>query len=135
VSCITPSYTPLHRVPRHDMSGYNYNKTTVHEDKLNEWLGAPISGDLQDVAGIGPKNEQLLASGEGDNQIETSHQLIGKYLSLKAKNVDSKTHCDAFYFWLKAKGVNAGRNNIVLAIAERCECFFPGIYEGDIYQT
>ena len=45
-------------------------------------------------------------------------QLIGKYLTLKTTN-NVKEHQDAMYQWLKAVGVNAGRNNIILSLAEK----------------
>jgi hypothetical protein len=64
---------------------------------------------------------------EDENKVETTHQLIGKFLSFKSKGVDSVTHCDAFYLWLAGLGINSNRGNIALAMAEKCELFLPGI--------
>ena len=42
-------------------------------------------------------------------------------------------HCDRFYYWLQHKGVNAGRNNVVKALGDKCEVFMPGIYDESVY--
>ena len=87
------------------------------------------------VPGIGPANVKLLAATDKvEESITTTYQLIGKFLSLKAANTTCVEHCDMFYYWLQAKGVNAGRNNIVLAIAEKCEVFLPGCYDASQYE-
>mmetsp|Transcript_28122 Transcript_28122/g.94727 ORF Transcript_28122/g.94727 Transcript_28122/m.94727 type:complete len:123 (+) Transcript_28122:65-433(+) len=113
--------------------GYNFKKTTIQENKLADWLRVPVTSDLQQIPGIGPANEIKLKDGTGDDVVETCHQLIGKFLSFKGTGVTSKEHCDAFYYWLQAKGVNSGRNNVVLAIAEKTELFFPGTYDPSVY--
>lgn len=63
--------------------------------------------------------------------ITNTYQLIGKYLSLKASGV--KHHQDAMYVWLKSIGVNSGRNNIILALAEKCDVFMHDLYDSRIY--
>ena len=79
-------------------------------------------------------NVKLLnATDKVDEAITTTYQLIGKFLSLKAAGTTPVEHCDMFYYWLQAKGVNAGRNNIVLGIAEKCEVFLPGCYDAAAY--
>ena len=60
-----------------------------------------------------------------------THQLIGKFLSLKTENVQD--HMDAFYAWLADTGVSAHRNNVTLALAEKCDIFIPGIYDASLY--
>lgn len=116
------------------MSGYNPGKTRIQEDTLATFLRQPVSEDLQTVPGIGPANAKLLAGGEGGDAVETVHQLIGKFLALKGPGVTPVEHCDAFWYWLQARGVNAGRNNIVLAIAEKVEVFMPGLYDAAAYE-
>mmetsp|Transcript_20685 Transcript_20685/g.61702 ORF Transcript_20685/g.61702 Transcript_20685/m.61702 type:complete len:122 (-) Transcript_20685:76-441(-) len=115
--------------------GYSAKKTKINEDKLADWLREQVSGDLQQIPGIGPAAVKLLAAEDKvpDSCVETTHQLIGVFLKLKKADVTPVEHCDMFYYWLQAKGINAGRNNIVLAIAEKCEVFFPGCYDANAY--
>mmetsp|Transcript_323 Transcript_323/g.850 ORF Transcript_323/g.850 Transcript_323/m.850 type:complete len:115 (+) Transcript_323:87-431(+) len=113
------------------MAGYNPNNTRVQEDTLATFLRQPVGDDLQAVPGIGPANARIMAQGE--DRVETVHQLIGKFLSFKGPDVTPVEHCDAFYHWLQAKQVNAGRNNIVLAIAEKVDLFIPGVYDSAAY--
>ena len=112
---------------------FDARKSQIQEDKLADWLREPITMDLQQVPGIGPANAKTLAAGEGDDKVETTHQLIGKFLSLKGRDVTPIEHCDMFWHWLAARGVNAGRNNIVLAIAEKVDVFLPGVYDASAY--
>ena len=115
--------------------GYSAKKTKINEDKLADWLREQVTGDLEQVPGIGPANVKLLAATDRvPDKVETTYQLIGKFLSLKAAGTTCVEHCDMFYYWLQAKGVNAGRNNIVLAIAEKCEVFLPGCYDAAAYE-
>jgi hypothetical protein len=63
----------------------------------------------------GPKGaEKLEAQG-----IETTYQLIGKYLSLKGPDVGSVMHQDLFWLWLKESGIASHRSAVVKAIAEK----------------
>jgi len=117
---------------------HGHPQTKVNEDKLADWLRSPITGNLQEVPGIGEKTEQLLAAGEGDERVTNTYQLVGKFLQLKGPSTEARgvgvvEHCDKFYFWLQEKGINAGRNNIILALAEKCEVFMPGIYDQELY--
>jgi hypothetical protein len=74
---------------------FNPKKTTIKEDKLADWLKDKITGDLEELPGIGPANKRLL-EGEG---VENTYQLIGKYLTFKKGSV--KEHQDAMFLWLK----------------------------------
>ena len=64
---------------------------------------------------------------DGDAAVETTYQLIGKFLSLKGKGMSSKEHMDAFWFYLKARGVDSHRSGIVDAIARKVDVMIPGI--------
>ena len=108
------------------------NTSAVHEDTFAEFIQAPITGDLIDVPGIGPAAIKKLA--EGEEPITTSYQLFGKYLSLKGEGIETKEHCDRFWSWLQAKGVNSHRSAIVMAIAQKCEVMFPDTYDESIYE-
>ena len=116
--------------------GFDYKKTKINEDTLADWLRNPVTGDLEQIPGIGPANKKKLAEGESDDdKIETTFQLIGKFLMLRGPNTTPVELCDMFYYWLQGKGVSAGRNNIVLAIAEKCEVFMPGCYDSEAYEN
>jgi hypothetical protein len=43
--------------------------------------------------------------------------------------IECAQHCDAFWFWLKSKGITAYRSGIVMAIAEKVNTMLPGIYD------
>lgn len=113
---------------------YDPKKTRIQEDTLANFLRQPVTENLETVPGIGPVNAKSLATGEGEDKVETVHQLIGKFLSFKGPGVSPTDHCDAFWHWLKARGINSGRNNIVLAVAEKVEVFMPGVYDAAAFE-
>jgi hypothetical protein len=115
-------------------SGYHPNNSRVADDTLANFLRAPISGELLEVPGIGPRAKELLASEEGGMfPITNTFQLIGLFFSLKRDNMDSRQHCDQMWNWLQHKGVNAYRSGIVLSIAEKCNTMTPGIYDASVF--
>ncbi|DBA01758.1 TPA: hypothetical protein N0F65_010168 [Lagenidium giganteum] len=116
--------------------GYDPQKSRVAEDTLADFLRAPLTGDLTEVPGIGKAAVGKLAEGEDGDRIENTFQLIGKFLMLKGNSednddglVDIKEHCDAFWHWLKSKGISSYRSGIVMAIAEKVNTMVPGIYD------
>ena len=111
--------------------GYAPGKTKINDDKLAEWLRSAITGNLEEVPGVGPANAKLLAA--GDEPVTNTYQLVGKFLSLKGDKMSVIEHCDRFYYWLQHKGVDAGRDNIVRALGDKCEVFMPGIYDESVY--
>ncbi len=101
--------------------------TNLSDGTLSAFLKAPISGDLQQVPGVGQKTaEKLEAAG-----VSNTFQLFGKYLSLKAGSV--KQHHSAMYEWLVEIGISTHRNTIVLALAQRMDVTFPGIFDLKYY--
>ena len=110
--------------------GYHPDRSQVNDDKMADWLRTPISGDLVEVPGIGPAvAEQMIEAG-----INTTYQLIGKYLSLK--DCGPVEHQDRFWFWLKANIPRHGnqRSGTTKAIAEKVNSFMPGLYDDEIYE-
>mmetsp|Transcript_6841 Transcript_6841/g.15696 ORF Transcript_6841/g.15696 Transcript_6841/m.15696 type:complete len:115 (+) Transcript_6841:90-434(+) len=107
---------------------YNPNNTTINTDSLTSWLQGQITGDLEEIPGVGPANKQKMI----DAGVENTYQLIGKYLTFKKGTV--KEHQDAAFSWLRDIGVNASRNNIILALAEKCDIFMQGIYDASLYE-
>lgn len=124
--------------------GYDPQKSRVAEDTLADFLRAPLTGDLTEVPGIGKAAVTKLGEAkDGEEAVENTFQLIGKFLMLKVRlellyyrgrgergahaalwlgrsvqaNSDDNDdgvincaqHCDAFWFWLKSKGITAYR--------------------------
>ncbi|KAH7491938.1 hypothetical protein PRIC1_002591 [Phytophthora ramorum] len=122
--------------------GYDPQKSRVAEDTLADFLRAPLTGDLTEVPGIGKAAVTKLGSSEdGEDVVSNTFQLIGKFLMLKENSddnddgvIDCAAHCDAFWFWLKSKGITAYRSGIVMAIAEKVNTLLPGIYDAGEFQ-
>jgi hypothetical protein len=60
--------------------------------------------------------------------LQTTHQLIAKFISFRGKGVTMKEHVGAFYAWLTELKVGAYRNAITKVIAEKVETMIPGTY-------
>jgi hypothetical protein len=56
--------------------GYDPKKSKINDEKLAEFIRAAISGDLNEVPGLGPAALKLLAAGEGSNKVKTSKRPI-----------------------------------------------------------
>jgi len=110
--------------------GYDPNRSQVGEDKLRDFIQRPITGDLSEVPGVGPKAIERLR----ENDITTTYQLIGKYLSLKAENVQPAEHCDRFWYFLQGIHIDSHRAGIVQCIALKVDAMFPGIYDPALYE-
>eukprot|EP00559_Dactyliosolen_fragilissimus_P008778 CAMPEP_0184856594 /NCGR_PEP_ID=MMETSP0580-20130426/1772_1 /TAXON_ID=1118495 /ORGANISM="Dactyliosolen fragilissimus" /LENGTH=114 /DNA_ID=CAMNT_0027351697 /DNA_START=146 /DNA_END=493 /DNA_ORIENTATION=- len=100
-----------------------------------------ITGDLQEVPGIGPAAAKKLAQSENeDEKITNTFQLIGKFLMMKGPDsgdhvVTSTEHMEKFWFFLQEKGISAHRSAIVKAIAEKMNSMIPGIYDASVYDS
>jgi hypothetical protein len=81
------------------------------------------------VPGIGPAAKAKLA----EKGISTTFGLIGQFLLLKEEGVGPIEHCDRFWYWLNAAGINSYRAGIVQCIAEKVDTMFPGIYDASKY--
>lgn len=80
------------------------------------------------VPGVGPvTKDALLAAG-----VNTSHQLIGVYLSYFREKATVKGRVNEFHAWLKSVGASAGHvNAIVRAVVEKVNVMFPGTYNAE----
>jgi hypothetical protein len=98
---------------------------------------APLSDDLLMVPGIGEKNiVHLKTPDERGEAINTTYQLIAKFLSFKSEKITQVELLDKFYYWLKdGKKINHQTNNICQAIAERCNVMIPGCYDETVYHN
>jgi hypothetical protein len=117
-------------------TGFKLSKSAIGDDKLGDWLvdgGSGITGDLKEVPGIGPVSIELLGKptkgGAPDDVVQSTHQLIGKFLSFKTTDIDAQTHCDGFFFWLKEKGIRNHRDGITHAVAEMVNTLIPGMVD------
>ena len=121
---------------RVSQKGYNPAHSNVSPHVLQDFLNAPLEERLDSIPGIGPVNLQHLQSDVDSHHLQiegihTTFQLIGKFLSFKGHGVGSVEHCDKFYYWLQAKGIQSARASIVQAIAERANIMIPSIYDGE----
>ena len=111
--------------------GYDPNRSRTDPDKLAAFIQQPLTGNLNEIPGIGPATVKLMK----ENGVSTTYGLIGKYLSLKEEGVESVEHCDRFFFWLSNIGTAPGfRGSIVQAIAQKMDITFPGIYDASCYE-
>mmetsp|Transcript_12884 Transcript_12884/g.22915 ORF Transcript_12884/g.22915 Transcript_12884/m.22915 type:complete len:120 (-) Transcript_12884:116-475(-) len=113
--------------------GYDASKSRIGAAKLAEFLAAEVSEDLKSVPGIKEAGVEILATEvEGDQAITTTHQLIGKFLTLKGAGVSQQEHCDAMWYWLQSRKINSSRSGIVKSIAEKVNIMIPGIYSNTL---
>jgi len=107
--------------------------SNVAGDAMAVWIQAPVTGDLQQVAGLGP----VYAAAFKAAGITTTHQLIAKYLSFKGEGVGSVELMDRFYYWIQDT-LKENRGNtkagVALAIGEKVNITFPGIYDDSCYE-
>ncbi len=109
--------------------GFSEDKSRVSMEALARFLTDNICEDLRSVPGIGSEAvKKLKKNAEGDSSVETTYQLIGKFLSLKGKDMTSQEHMDAFWFYLQSRGISAHRSGIVFSIAQKVDLMMPGIY-------
>lgn len=88
-----------------------------------------MTGDLNEVPGIGfDSNQSRLAAGD-DDCITTTFQLLGKFMILRSKGTDSITNAQLFNQYLHSKGITSHRNSIVQAVAEKVNMMIPGSYD------
>jgi len=127
-----------HFSPQSDAQGYDPKRSRVNDDTMADFIRGTVTGDVTEVPGIGPAAAKKLASGEGDEKVTNTYQLIGKFLMLKGPDdddnkVESMEHCEKFWYWLQDKGISAHRSAIVKAIACKVNGLFPGVYDPDLY--
>jgi hypothetical protein len=99
---------------------------------MDQWKSNPITGELNEVPGIGPAAIKLLAKSGGDGgSITSTYQLFGQFLMLKGEGVSPVEHTERMWVWLKNRGINSARSGIVRCLAEKSATFFPGIYNAE----
>mmetsp|Transcript_27020 Transcript_27020/g.39515 ORF Transcript_27020/g.39515 Transcript_27020/m.39515 type:complete len:129 (-) Transcript_27020:179-565(-) len=116
--------------------GYDPRRSKVSNDTMEKWRIGAITGNLQEVPGIGPAAAKKLAA--ADEPITNTYQLFGKYLMMKGPDsdghkVETIEHCEKFWHFLASQGISAHRSAIVKAIAEKSATYFGGIYDASMW--
>ncbi len=124
-----------------ELNVYNPGQSQISSDSLADFLRCPITGEITEVPGISPKQAKVLSlGGDSSERITNTFQLIGKFLQLKTLDeqtglpINSQEHCDAFWKYLKYKGITSHRTGIVQAIAEKTNTMIPGIYDSEYFE-
>lgn len=115
-------------------SSFDPAKSRVSENALADFIRSPLTGDLQEIPGIGAASVRALQK----CGIQSSFALIGKYLMLKdTVEVTPIEHAERFYLWLgNVKDYPSGfRAGTVHAICEKCNIMMPGIYDATAYMS
>ena len=108
-------------------SHYDREKSRVKDDKLAQFVLDDLEEDITTVPGVGPKTaDQLKAAG-----VETSFQLIAKFLSFRKEGATEKDVCEDTYQFLAGLGIGAFRSGITTCLLEKCKTLFPGLFEED----
>lgn len=127
--------TPITQTMADVDEGFDINKSTVSENAMAVFLSDEVQEDITSVPGVGPEAARILAS-ECANEapIETTHQLIGRFLTLRGPGMTPVQHTNAFWYYLKIRGVNKYRSGIVHAIAEKVNMLIPGTFSLEALQ-
>jgi hypothetical protein len=105
---------------------FDPSKSLIDKDVLANFVRAPLQDDLTTVPGIGPVTADALRA----KGIESSFQLVAKFLSYKTPGICAKELCERFYAFI-AEVASRHRNTIVLSVAEKMNVYFPGVYDGE----
>jgi hypothetical protein len=107
----------------------DHHKLDTYTSTASIWnfINGEVISELSSVPGLNSTNIEILNS----VNITTTHQLIGKFLCFRTRDISPYQHTDLFWEYLESIGLNRNRSSVVLAIAEKCERIFPGIYPVD----
>jgi hypothetical protein len=94
-----------------EQDGYDPKKSKINDEKLAEFIRAAISGDLNEVPGLGPAALKLLAAGEGSNKVKTLKERSAllctqqqvKCLELTASNAADSNYVSRLSSYLQAQ--------------------------------
>jgi hypothetical protein len=110
------------------MSGFNLNASARAASGIANFIACPLTGDLADVPGLGGTG--VYADALRKCGVSSSHQLLGTFFELRAPNISSRAHCDAFVAYLRGAGIGGNSLNVVTrAIAEKATSIAPGIFD------
>jgi len=61
-----------------DSAGYDPKRSRVSDDTMTDFIRGRVTGDLQEVPGIGPATAKKLGEGEDGEEVTNTYQLFGK---------------------------------------------------------
>lgn len=112
---------------REKKEGFNPNGTMASEGTIETFYKNAVQKDTISVPGIGDKNKEKLK----DVGIETTHQLIGTFLTMVGEDMTHVEIADAFWFFLKGAGISQYRDCIVTVIGEKVNKMIPNSFDMD----
>ena len=65
-------------VPQLHIKSWVLNFIIILHHQFNIYTGGTVTGEITDVPGIGPAAGKKLATGDGDEKVTNTYQLIGK---------------------------------------------------------
>jgi hypothetical protein len=95
-----------------------------------------------------PESDQLLKRNLHKRELRQHTRYSDSFCFLKKKvqsfilillsfffiGVGPVEHCDRFWYWLKAAGIDSNRSGIVQCVAEKLDVTFPGLYDASMYR-
>jgi hypothetical protein len=114
---------------------YAPNKSHLSEGALAAFLSAQDIHDMTVIPGIGDESKKHIIEMTKDDSmpIDSGYALIGVYLALKKKGVNSVEHQNLFLMWLHNHNVIVSAHTVVQAIAEKMTLTFPVLYDRTAY--
>ena len=104
---------------------FDPGKSRVSENTRDLFVHGDVETNIMSVPGVGETAAARLAK----KGVRSTHQLIGKYLSLRDPDMDTVAHHDAFVNFLNEAGITSCRHGIVDAIAVKVSDMIPGLYD------
>ena len=100
-----------------------FHQSSISIETQAVFIKQVLTGDLltDHIPGVGKACIKRL----NEAGITSTFQFISKFLSFKGAGVSGREHCQLFSNWLKEIEVSSHRNNIVVAIADKCSVIFP----------
>lgn len=109
------------------MAHYDREKSKVKDEALADFIANDLQEDVICVPGVGTKTAVMLK----DAGIETSFQLVAKFLSFKGKGKMKDDMCEDMYQYLANLGVGGYRSGITTCLQEKVETMIPEVFADD----
>lgn len=77
--------TIIQKLKKSNAQGYDPKRSRVNDDTMMDFIRGTVTGDITDVPGIGPAAAKKLATGEGDEKVTNTYQLVGKVSEKKCE--------------------------------------------------
>lgn len=63
-----------------------------------------------------------------------SFQLVGQFLAMRDLKLSSRENVQNFFGWLREKGVTSHTHDVCMAVAEKANLAFGGLYNAADYE-